>query len=260
VRLSDVCEITARQVDPRIAEYAALPHVNGENIETGTCRLTHVATARDARLISGKYLFEAGNVLYSKLRPYLRKVVVAAFPGVCSADMYPIRVRSDVLLPDYLAWRLLSPAFTAYAVEQSVRARMPKLNREQLLSWQMLLPPIEEQRRVSQDLAMGMVALQRARAAAEDQLEATREMAASNMRQTFFGPRVAAWPRRRLGEVGEIVSGVTLGRPTDADTRRVAYLRVANVKDGFLDLSSVYDIEATTPKLSACGCARVTCF
>jgi type I restriction enzyme S subunit len=103
VSLSEVCEITARQVDPRIPEYGALPHVNGENIEGGTCRLTHLATAQDAKLISGQYLFESGDVLYSKLRPYLRKVIVATFRGVCSADMYPIHVQPDFLLPEYLA-------------------------------------------------------------------------------------------------------------------------------------------------------------
>jgi type I restriction enzyme S subunit len=49
--------------------------------------------------------------------------------------------------------------------------------------------------------------------------------------------------------VGEIVSGVTLGRPIDAGARRVPYLRVANVKDGYLDLSSVYEIEGTSSEI-----------
>lgn len=54
------------------------------------------------------------------------------------------------------------------------------------------------------------------------------------------------WQRLRLGDVGEIVSGVTLGRRmTGTPSRSVPYLRVANVKDGRIDLSDVYKIEAT---------------
>jgi type I restriction enzyme S subunit len=96
-KLGEVCEIIARQVDPKIPEYGALPHVNGENIESGTCQLLYLNSATDEGMKSGKYLFDAGDVLYSKLRPYLRKVTVADFKGVCSADMYPIKVDQEVL-------------------------------------------------------------------------------------------------------------------------------------------------------------------
>jgi type I restriction enzyme, S subunit len=57
-----------------------------------------------------------------------------------------------------------------------------------------------------------------------------------------------------LGEIGEIVSRVTLGRKLDVRrTRRIAYLRVANVKDGYLDLSDVYEIDATGPEVVKLG-------
>src|SRR5436190_10911525 len=60
----------------------------------------------------------------------------------------------------------------------------------------------------------------------------------------------ATWRRILLGDVAEIVSGVTLGRKLGAgNTRRVPYLRVANVKDGFLELSDVYEIEATEAEI-----------
>jgi len=88
-----------------------------------------VRTAAEERVISGKYLFEAGDVLYSKLRPYLRKVVVAPFRGLCSADVYPVRPYKQAVEPMFLAWMLLTDKFTAYATAESRRARMPKLNR-----------------------------------------------------------------------------------------------------------------------------------
>ncbi|HEY8868486.1 MAG TPA: restriction endonuclease subunit S, partial [Candidatus Limnocylindrales bacterium] len=129
-------------------DYRDLPLVNGENIESGTCRLIFRRSAADERAISPKYLFKPGDILYSKLRPYLRKVVVADEIGLCSADMYPLAVDSNVVDANWLAWTLVGPRFTRFATEASARARMPKLNREQLFAFEIAIPSIKEQRRV----------------------------------------------------------------------------------------------------------------
>jgi type I restriction enzyme S subunit len=59
------------------------------------------------------------------------------------------------------------------------------------------------------------------------------------------------WRWVKLGEIGEIAAGITLGRrlPAQEQTRKVPYLRVANVKDGFLDLAQVNQIEATDSEI-----------
>ena len=64
-----MCGIKAPQVDPTLPEYGDLPHVSGENIESGTGRLLEVRSAADDGMTSGKYLFESGDVLYSKFHP-----------------------------------------------------------------------------------------------------------------------------------------------------------------------------------------------
>ena len=137
------------RLTPKIPEYGALPHVNGENIESGTCQLIYLNSAADDGMTSGKYLFNAGDVLYSKLRPYLRKVTVADFKGVCSADMYPIKANQDVLDSHFLSWVLVSDEFTNYANEESRRARMPKLNRDQLFAYEAPIPSLDEQRQIA---------------------------------------------------------------------------------------------------------------
>jgi len=155
-QFGDIAQIIAKQVNPTLPEYRDLPHVNGENIESGTGRLTYLNTAAEELMISGKYLFPKGSVLYSKLRPYLRKVALVDFDGVCSADMYPIRVDSNYLRPDFAAWLLLSDEFTNYAVSESQRARMPKLNRKQLFSWEAPLPTLDEQEEMTNKLLLQM--------------------------------------------------------------------------------------------------------
>lgn len=185
--LGDMCEIVARQVDPKVAEYGRLPHVNGENIESGTCRLLTVQTAAEDGMISGKYVFETGDVLYSKLRPYLRKVTVADFRGLCSADMYPIRVNRSLLNPLFCAWMLLSDEFTSYADEESRRARMPKLNREQLFTWTAPVPPLAEQERIAAILNDQMASAERARKAIQEELDAINKLPAALLRRAFAG-------------------------------------------------------------------------
>jgi type I restriction enzyme S subunit len=152
VPIAEVCNIAEGQVDPRLPEFHDLPHINGEVIESGTGRLLPYRTVADDRLISGKYLFQPGSVIFSKLRPYLRKVAYVDFQGLCSADAYPLIAKARFLRPFWLKWVLLSDGFSNYAIEESLRSRMPKLNREQLLGWKMPLPDLASQERIAQIL------------------------------------------------------------------------------------------------------------
>jgi type I restriction enzyme S subunit len=145
VKLGDVSNITAKLVQPKQDNFANLPHVSAENIESLTGRLLNIRSAKEDGMTSGKYLFDAGDILYSKLRPYLRKVAKPDFDGLCSADMYPIKTDESVLTMDFLKLLLTSNLFTDYANEKSARSRMPKLNREQLFDFEFCLPSLEKQ-------------------------------------------------------------------------------------------------------------------
>jgi len=186
-RLGDVAEVASDLVDPRLPEYAALPHVNGQNIESGTGRLFNVKTAAQDRMTSPKYVFEANDVLYSKLRPYLRKVTVARFRGVCSADMYPLRVKGELLRPQFLALMLLSEEFTRYSDGESRRARMPKLNRDQLFAWPTPIPPIPEQEGIEELMHQSTKTLDRLRLSFESQLTAINHLPAALLRRAING-------------------------------------------------------------------------
>lgn len=143
--LGDLVEINASLVDPTLPDYRDLPHINGEVIEEGTGRLLPYRTVAEDGMRSAKYLFSPGSVLYSKIRPYLRKTATVDFTGLCSADMYPLELKTDGVSAEFLKWALLSPHFTSYAVGESGRARMPKINRAGLLAYRLRYPSISEQ-------------------------------------------------------------------------------------------------------------------
>lgn len=147
--LGELVTTVIGQVMPNIEPYASLPHINGESMESGTGRLLPTyRSAKDDGVISGKYHFRPGSVLYSKIRPYLRKAVVVPFEGLCSADVYAFDTISPKVQPHFLKYALIAPDFTAYACRLSGRTRMPKLNQKQLFSYSMRFPPPPEQRRI----------------------------------------------------------------------------------------------------------------
>jgi type I restriction enzyme S subunit len=233
-----------------LPEHRDLPHVSGENIESRSGRLLAVRTAGQDGVTSGKYLFAAGALLYSKLRPYLQKVAVADFRGLCSADMYPLSFDADRVCVDFAKFVLLADEFTAFAVKESDRARMPKLNREQLLRYKFPLPPLAEQRRLAARLTAHLAVVERARSAADARVAAAEALPAAYLREAFEG-LADDCPRQRLAELADIASGITLGRRAHADGgREVPYLRVANVQEGGLRLGDVYTIRATEEEIA----------
>ncbi len=84
------------QVDPKVFPYRSWILIAPDHIEQKTGRLLELRTAEEQNAKSGKYPFETGDVLYSKIRPYLRKATLAKYQGLCSADMYPLKPRANL--------------------------------------------------------------------------------------------------------------------------------------------------------------------
>lgn len=109
------------------------------HLESSTGRLIETETAANQAAISGKYPFKEGDVLYSKIRPYLRKAYLAEFSGICSADMYPLKTQ-PTFDSRLLLHVLLSDRFTHFANTQSARTGFPKINREEISEYALALP------------------------------------------------------------------------------------------------------------------------
>lgn len=149
VGLLDVVQLPHRQVDPRELPYSEWPLVAPNHIESSTGRLLAIESAKTQEAISGKYTFEPNDVVYSKIRPYLRKAWLADMTGLCSADMYPLRPYSDKILPEFLLCILLGEQFSRFAESVSMRTGIPKINREELAQYRFELPSVDEQVAIS---------------------------------------------------------------------------------------------------------------
>lgn len=132
-------------------------------------------------------------------------------------------------------------------------ALYPAVTDSQVRAQLIPLPPLSEQKRIAVILGEQMATVEQALAAAEAQFQASRRLSSAVLAEAFHPKNTDGWRKAPLGEVGQIGAGITLGRNVrGASTRAVPYLRVANVKDGHLDLSSLNSVEATEAEISKC--------
>lgn len=147
-RFDEVAEIKSNLVDP--ADYQEYPHIAPDNIEKKTGVLLDYHTIEEDGVKSGKHLFYPGQILYSKIRPNLSKIVVVDFKGLCSADMYPIEAMGDAKC---LWYYMLSEEFLEQASSAGSRSVLPKINQKELSALKVSLPTsINEQKEISRIL------------------------------------------------------------------------------------------------------------
>ncbi|MDP2093807.1 MAG: restriction endonuclease subunit S [Hydrogenophaga sp.] len=169
VNLLDVVSITAKQVDPRLDQFADMPLIAPDHIESESGRILAFESARQQEAISGKYLVEPQDVIYSKIRPYLMKAAIPGQAVLCSADMYPLKC-SDRIVPEFLHQLLLSHEFTQFAISCSNRTGIPKINREELAQFRFHLPSVADQRKVARIAKTSGETVELARQLKESQL------------------------------------------------------------------------------------------
>lgn len=139
------CAIIDTKMIKDFEKYADYPHIGIDSIEKETGVLSGYRTVKEDNVISGKYLFTSEHIIYSKIRPNLNKVAMPNFEGLCSADAYPILVKKNIATREYLTFVMRSDFFVSYILSFSRRANMPKVNKEQVESFNLPLPPFELQ-------------------------------------------------------------------------------------------------------------------
>ncbi|GGB52273.1 hypothetical protein GCM10011502_26800 [Oceanisphaera marina] len=145
----DLIKFPTGQVSPLVQPYIDMTLVAPDHIEKGTGRLLLKETAREQNAISGKYTFKCGDIVYSKIRPYLRKAILADFDGICSADMYPLHVKGGNN-PFYIFGMILGDRFSRYAETVSMRSGFPKINRIEFSGFSCGVPTSHEQDRFAE--------------------------------------------------------------------------------------------------------------
>jgi type I restriction enzyme S subunit len=138
-----VTSVSRAKAEPR--NFGDIPYIGLEHIESGSNHILRIGTEIDVK--STKNVFQHGDVLYGKLRPYLKKVCRPDFDGVCSTDILVFSESSN-LDNDYLLYFLLQDSTADYATQNSNGINLPRINSRALGEIEFPLPPLAEQQRI----------------------------------------------------------------------------------------------------------------
>ncbi len=143
-RFTSAIDIASNLVAPN--EFSDYLHIAPDNIQKGSGVLLSCKTVLQDNVTSPNHLVEAGTIIYSKIRPLLRKAVISPFQCLCSADMYPLKT---ALINKYVLFVLLSDCFNFQVASTiSSRVKMPKINQSELSKILIPVPPLAEQKRI----------------------------------------------------------------------------------------------------------------
>lgn len=183
-RFDDVADIKSNLVNPK--DFQDYPHIAPDNIEKRTGVLLEYHTIAEDGVKSGKHRFYAGQILYSKIRPYLSKVVIVNFDGLCSADMYPITPKTDIDA-HFLWYYMLSNEFLIQASTAGSRSLLPKINQKELSSLKVPVTVAAEQKEVVVLLESLLRKQQSIKESAESVLDQIDTMKKSILARAFRG-------------------------------------------------------------------------
>ena len=216
-----------------------------EDIEKDSSRILQRLTQSQRQSLSTKNRFDAGDVLYGKLRPYLNKVVIADAPGFCTTEIVPVQA-GPALERRYLFHWLKHPAFLKYVEAASHGMNMPRLGTDAGRAAPLVVAPRPEQTRIADQLDTLLARIQ----ACQDRLEAIPALlkrfrqavlnsAVSGTLLEADGKAASAWARTTVGAIAVDVRYGTSKKCTYAAAGH-GVLRIPNIaQHGRIDLTDL---------------------
>ncbi|MDB9414373.1 restriction endonuclease subunit S [Microcystis aeruginosa] len=237
--LGEVAKIERKGIDASDivpgTEFLGLEHIQIGGEIIGSQRLEY------GDISSTKFRFTQAHVLYGKLRPYLAKIALPDFEGICSTDILPIAPGPN-LDRKYLAYYLRQPSMVDLANSRSTGANLPRLSPKVLETFKIPLPPLEEQRRIAAilDKADGV------RRKRKEAIRLTEELLKSTFLEMFGDPvtNPKGWEIVSLGSLLKFLTSGSRGWAKYYAESGSLFLRIQNVKAGRLLLDDIAYVDA----------------
>ena len=147
-----------------------LPYIGMENVQSWSGNLLEGGSEVEGLATT----FEAGDILFGKLRPYLAKVVKPGFSGICSSEFLVFQSAKDTFV-DFLAYALRSSDFISLINGSTYGAKMPRANPDFIANAEIPFPPLPEQRAIAAFLDNKSAKIDQAVRIKEAQIKLLRE-------------------------------------------------------------------------------------
>ncbi|MGR0189071.1 restriction endonuclease subunit S [Azospirillum aestuarii] len=216
-----------------------------EHLEQGTGRILQTAESDDLSSIKTK--FQAGDVLFGKLRPTLRKTAHPDFDGICSTDIIVVRAKPDID-PSFLFYTLNRTDTFSHAIKSAAGTKMPRTSWALMSGFTFHLPPLPEQRRIAEILS----SVEEAIAATQMVIEQTGTVKQGTLnrlltegightrfKQTEIGMLPEAWEVVTVDDICQRISvGIVVQPAQYYVPEGVKCFRSANVREGRVEDSN----------------------
>ncbi len=163
--------------------------LNLDMIEPNTGRVIEKVYVDSKELLSVSP-FDEGNVLFSKLRPYLNKVVIPNGKGYATTELLPLRPKGKKLNKTFFSYLLRSDEFVTYANSIATGTKMPRMPLTSLRKFECILPPMEQQQQF---------------VAIAEQADKSKFVGFKSQFIEMFGK--GNWEQKCLGEIGTFKRG-----------------------------------------------------
>ncbi len=186
-RLGVLLSLRKEIVPPRDRPKGPALFVGLEHIATPTGLRTGAVEVEMSKLTGRKPRFYTGDIVYGYLRPYLNKVWVAEFDGLCSVDQYVYSVDQAAAQTSFVAWFMRSPVFLGRAPITTWPGQLPRIRTDEVASMEIDLPPLREQHRLAATIGQQMKDFQHAPDAIACALDAVQALPSALLRAAFGG-------------------------------------------------------------------------
>lgn len=225
-KLGDIAPIQQGSV-PESESYWLL---NLDMVESNTGHIYERLYVPFDKIGTSTIAFDTNNVLYSKLRPYLNKVVIPDCPGYATSEMLPLKPNKNYITREYLTYFLRSPKFVAYINEKTSGAKMPRANSSDLKSVEIECPTLENQRHITSEFDR-IISIVRLR---QQQLQKLDELVKARFVELFgdINANDREWNVQPLGELCTIVRG---GSPRPIEKYLggdIPWIKIGDATDG----------------------------
>lgn len=150
-RLGDIIDKRNETILPQQAKEIGLRYVGLEHIDGGSIFVNRWGYPEEVK--SAKNRFYTGDILYGKLRPYLDKVVIAEWEGICSTDILVLtNKKTSVVDTLFVLYLMHTSRFIKYAVQTMKGVNHPRTSWNLIKEFTFGLPPLEEQKQIAQIL------------------------------------------------------------------------------------------------------------
>jgi len=146
-KVSDLCQLSTTKLNPQDFLDEIFVNIGLEHIESNSGKIINKPLELGSQILSTKNVFVNGDVLYGKLRPYLNKVAIADFDGICSTDILVLKTQVPIILKHLL----LSESFVSQTSALMAGVSLPRIKVNEFLNVEIPIPlPSEQQIIVSQ--------------------------------------------------------------------------------------------------------------